>query len=240
MTKASRYLTLLLVVVFLLSASVSGAEDGHESHPPTRLRRSYQEDQVGDKNVPGGKLGRNRRLHHQQQQQQQEQKEEEIPDDIQSRQEDIGVSTSMSTSMSTSLSMSLSMSMDMSTSQPSDGRTDVGDADDSTPTCPEDFTVLPTMPCGTSYPVGTVCDYNFQYEGCTWAELQCSWINQCECMADSGLVLGGGSSDRETARPVPPLWFCVSFARLRCPEDTTPLDLPRGPCDPDQPIPVPP
>ena len=267
MAKGTRYLTLLIVVIFLLSASVFGTEDGHEKYSPTRIRRSLQKDEAGDQNV-GGKLGSNRRLHHLQQ----KQMKEENTDDIQRRRQ-----ADVATSASLSMSLSLSMSMDMSTSQPSDGRTDV---DDNTSTCPEDFTVLPMMPCGPSYPVGTVCDYNFQYDGCTWEELQCNWVNQvridiwqtyewlqskflaliywhspnifflihscsgynkCECISDSGLVLGGGSnSDSETARPLPPLWFCISFARLRCPEDTTPVDLPRGPCDPDQPIPVPP
>ena len=207
-----------MVVIFLLSVPVFGAKDGHEKLQPTRLRRLLlQKDEAGDVNV-GGKLGRNRRLYHHQQ----EQMEEEITDDIQRRQqEDVVASTSMSLSFSMSMSM-----VDVSTSQPSDGRTDVD-------VCPQDL--MPMMPCGPSYPVGTVCEYDFQFDGCSWEELKCDWINQCVCTADSGL-----NGDSETGRPLPPLWFCVSFARQRCPDDTTPVDLPRGPCDPDQPIPVPP
>ena len=249
--------TLLLAVLLLLSKSVFGADEGNDNRqdPTTvgRLRNDHGSDDIvaGDVGVGrgggGGTLGRIRRLHQQQtlsvERQDRDQPGQELHGDAR---RDLQEDVSMSMSLSTSMSLSMSMSMDMGTSQPSpptvgDGGTDP-DADGVL--CPEDYTSLPMMPCGPPYAVGTVCNYEYQYDGCSWEELQCNWITQCECLLDSGLLAGGegggggGNSPETATRPVPPQWVCIAFARIRCPEETTPLDLPRGPCDPDQPIPV--
>jgi len=65
------------------------------------------------------------------------------------------------------------------------------------------------------------CDYNFEYDGCTWETLECSPIMECECN-----LFGDGN------------WACRSEARLFCSDK--PEGFPMGRCDPNTPLPRPP
>lgn len=83
--------------------------------------------------------------------------------------------------------------------------------------------------CPTRYNFGSCegfepnlqCKYNYEYDGCTWETLRCAPIMQCECG-----MFGDGN------------WACMSESRLFCPERLE--GFPRGRCDPDEPIPLPP
>lgn len=98
--------------------------------------------------------------------------------------------------------------------------------------CPPSPTGLPQNTCTIGYEIGQVCRYNYQYEGCTWSELQCNWIQECTCTDDSLWMVNA-------FRPTPPVWSCRSYAREACSKEEMPKDLPRGPCDPTQKLPSP-
>jgi len=240
------YSTVVALLVLLLSVSspsvvASGTNDDgnlnrhRNQDSPTRLRQvsSVHQDTTVEK------LGHNRRLRRVAGRQ----KLADYLNDRERQQQEEDVTSTATLSLRTSLSMSMSMSMSMASSSlspssapPSIGDSDVagnGNSNDGDGDCPADYSALPMNSC-QFYPLNTVCNYDYEYDGCTWDDLQCSWISQCECMEDGALLFGGNPPSDGT--PVLPIWVCMSFARVRCPEETTPPDLPRGPCDPDQPI----
>lgn len=143
----------------------------------------------------------------------------------------------MSMDYSTSMSMSMSMIPSPAPSRISSpvftgSEVDVGGIEteivDRVDGCPFDVFGLPLQDC-SAYPIGKMCQYNYQYDGCDWDVLTCNWIQECECLMDS---IGADNP----GRPRPPTWSCKSYAREAC--LNAPSDLPRGPCNPNQPLPT--
>lgn len=91
----------------------------------------------------------------------------------------------------------------------------------------ESITSRLSAECPSSYSFGSCerfepglqCDYNYEYNGCTWETVECSPVMQCEC----GLFRNGN-------------WACRSEARLSCPDRRT-EGVPVGRCDPKVPLP---
>jgi len=73
-------------------------------------------------------------------------------------------------------------------------------------------------PCSDTYVSNLVCGYDYIHMGCSWEELRCSPVMECECNQ-----FGDGD------------WACMSFSMMACDKATTPRDLPWGQfCDPTE------
>ena len=78
--------------------------------------------------------------------------------------------------------------------------------------------------CADSYITGLVCKYDHTFMGCSWDELLCTPVMECECNQS-------GFDDGK--------WACMSYVMIPCDENTTPEDFPQGGCNPDDALPVP-
>jgi len=87
--------------------------------------------------------------------------------------------------------------------------------------CPEDGPNFGT--CSDTYVSNLICEYDHIYTGCSWDELGCNSVMECECnQFDDGD------------------WACLSFSMMGCDERTTPTDLPWGQsCNPNDDLPLP-